>query len=329
MSLFHINPATPSEYQLVLSENSEVWINLHDLLYFLPSHWKPCEERERDKRKRESEETIVENSSNVVYFLWGSERSGFMKLYLYQYDLSGTHPAALHHVIGIDEKDSETDRKNDWVIDEIVGVDEKQNLIYFTGNKHHATQKHVYVSSLLSPSVSASPSSSIRITPEEGTFRDVAVNISQNILVGIQSSLYLPPSLFLLSLPTISYLSSDYSTHIEANYKRRKILYSNLSTITSLPTHSSTTSGLSTSLNIQRRNQLLFPILRIPELHTIEFTTAEQETILLECSVLKPDPGRFGMGPYPCIVSVYGGPHVQRVTNHWVLPSPFSLPIFL
>lgn len=30
-------------------------------------------------------------------------------------------------------------------------------------------------------------------------------------------------------------------------------------------------------------------------------------------------PARFGDGPFPTIVSVYGGPHAQRVTNQWLL----------
>ncbi len=37
----------------------------------------------------------------------------------------------------------------------------------------------------------------------------------------------------------------------------------------------------------------------------------------LFASVLVPDAARYGPGPYPLIVDVYGGPGVQRVANSW------------
>jgi dipeptidyl-peptidase-4 len=40
--------------------------------------------------------------------------------------------------------------------------------------------------------------------------------------------------------------------------------------------------------------------------------------ITLHGAVYRP-PARFGEGPYPTIVSVYGGPHVQFVADSWVL----------
>jgi dipeptidyl-peptidase 4 len=39
----------------------------------------------------------------------------------------------------------------------------------------------------------------------------------------------------------------------------------------------------------------------------------------LYCALYKPDVTRFGEGPYPCIVSVYGGPGPQRVNNAWIM----------
>ncbi|CAE7603352.1 Dpp9 [Symbiodinium microadriaticum] len=37
----------------------------------------------------------------------------------------------------------------------------------------------------------------------------------------------------------------------------------------------------------------------------------------LNCCVYRPDPAVHGEGPYACVVSCYGGPSVQRVTNTW------------
>ena len=41
----------------------------------------------------------------------------------------------------------------------------------------------------------------------------------------------------------------------------------------------------------------------------------------LYCAVYTPDSSVHGPGPYPTVVSVYGGPHVQMVVNRWRLTS--------
>jgi len=53
--------------------------------------------------------------------------------------------------------------------------------------------------------------------------------------------------------------------------------------------------------------------LRAPELTTL--TTRDGTE--LHGAVYKPDPTRFGEGPYPTMISVYGGPHAQRVSMSW------------
>lgn len=50
-----------------------------------------------------------------------------------------------------------------------------------------------------------------------------------------------------------------------------------------------------------------------PELVTL----ANRSRDRLHGLVYRPDSARFGTGPYPCIVDVYGGPHAQRVLNSW------------
>ena len=59
---------------------------------------------------------------------------------------------------------------------------------------------------------------------------------------------------------------------------------------------------------------------RIDELalHPPEFVTFTNRCgVTLQGMIYKPDAGRFGRGPYPTIVDVYGGPHVQRVLQAW------------
>jgi dipeptidyl-peptidase-4 len=50
-----------------------------------------------------------------------------------------------------------------------------------------------------------------------------------------------------------------------------------------------------------------------PQIQTIK--SRDGETLYV--SVLRPDPAIFGPGPYPTLVSVYGGPHSQRVSQNW------------
>jgi dipeptidyl-peptidase-4 len=47
-------------------------------------------------------------------------------------------------------------------------------------------------------------------------------------------------------------------------------------------------------------------------------TLQNRDGVPLFGAIYKP-PASFGEGPFPTIVSVYGGPHAQRVTNNWLL----------
>lgn len=56
--------------------------------------------------------------------------------------------------------------------------------------------------------------------------------------------------------------------------------------------------------------------LSLPTPETV--TLQNRDGVLLFGAIYRP-PTSFGDGPYPTIVSVYGGPHAQRVTNNWLL----------
>lgn len=53
--------------------------------------------------------------------------------------------------------------------------------------------------------------------------------------------------------------------------------------------------------------------LNVPEFFDVTAESGE----LLSGAIYKPDVERFGVGPYPTILYVYGGPHGQLVTNGW------------
>mmetsp|Transcript_132123 Transcript_132123/g.313181 ORF Transcript_132123/g.313181 Transcript_132123/m.313181 type:complete len:842 (-) Transcript_132123:51-2576(-) len=54
--------------------------------------------------------------------------------------------------------------------------------------------------------------------------------------------------------------------------------------------------------------------LQPPELFTLPSSDGK---VTLQAAVYKPDKARFGPGPYPTVVSCYGGPHVQLVSDSW------------
>mmetsp|Transcript_366 Transcript_366/g.996 ORF Transcript_366/g.996 Transcript_366/m.996 type:complete len:847 (+) Transcript_366:33-2573(+) len=51
-----------------------------------------------------------------------------------------------------------------------------------------------------------------------------------------------------------------------------------------------------------------------PELFTLPSTDGK---VTLQGAMYKPDPSKYGPGPYPTVVSCYGGPHVQFVSDTW------------
>lgn len=91
---------------LLLSERSDVWINLHD-----------------DFRALEASAGELAGA-----FLWASEKTGFRHLYLH--DRQGKELRAL--------------TSGEWMIDGVAGVDEAGGHVYFTATKDGATEQHLY-----------------------------------------------------------------------------------------------------------------------------------------------------------------------------------------
>ncbi len=94
-----------NDVNVLLTERSDTWVNLHEDLRFL-------------------------KSSNQ--FLWTSEKDGFKHIYLH--DNTGRQVAQL--------------TKGEWVVDEIVAVDETNKTVYFTGRKDTPIERHLYSVSL-------------------------------------------------------------------------------------------------------------------------------------------------------------------------------------
>merc|ERR1711971_1280853 len=60
----------------------------------------------------------------------------------------------------------------------------------------------------------------------------------------------------------------------------------------------------------------LIKTLALPEPEFVSFPSHDGK-VQLQAALYKPDPSIYGPGPYPTVVSCYGGPHVQFVANAW------------
>lgn len=119
--------------QVIYSQDSNIWVNVHDLLYFLPS-----------------------SDNNEVQFIWASEDSGFRHLYLITSQI-------MPYMNGITESTEPMDyvflqpkilskvalTSGDWeVLGQNIWVDNEKQLVYFMGLKETPLEKHLYVVSL-------------------------------------------------------------------------------------------------------------------------------------------------------------------------------------
>ena len=93
--------ATDLTQRNLLTETSKTWINLNDDLHFL-----------KDRPE----------------FIWGSERSGWHQLYLYDLDGKLLHPISA----------------DDWNLDGVLAVDEKAGVAYVSSNKDAVPDRQVY-----------------------------------------------------------------------------------------------------------------------------------------------------------------------------------------
>lgn len=127
--------------QVIYTERSATWINVHDLLHFL------------------------EINDKQVEFLWATEETGYRHLCHVTSSLELKPPQnGLHtHYAFCDDESSEDNLKarvvkkvsltmGEWeVLCRNLWVDRKRNLVYFMGLAHSPLEKHLYVFNLSQP----------------------------------------------------------------------------------------------------------------------------------------------------------------------------------
>lgn len=131
LSLYFVDRKTAKATR-VLTETNPGWVNMNDDLYFF---------------------------NNGQHFLWPSERDGYMHLYRYRMD------GALENQVTKGRWSlASAGGVAFWVRQAIVGVDEKNDWIYFTALEQSSIERHLY-------RVHSDGSGFTRISKEPGTHR--------------------------------------------------------------------------------------------------------------------------------------------------------------
>lgn len=150
--------------RVLLTESSPVWINLHDMFFPLP----------------------VKHRRYPGGFVWGSERSGFMHLYLYDGDANLIR----------------TLTQGEWVVDRIADVDARRGIVYFLGRLDSPLESHLYA-------VSLDGEAPRRITRESG-MHSVTLDHACKYFVDVHDSPTQPPHVTLHRLSTGSRVRDIY-----------------------------------------------------------------------------------------------------------------------
>ncbi|GJQ74394.1 hypothetical protein Trydic_g21268 [Trypoxylus dichotomus] len=152
--------------QVLYCQESAVWVNVHDLLRFLPP-----------------------TKSNEVRFIWASEETGFRHLYLVTAQIltESVEPSeCLFLQPRILQKVALT--QGNWeVLAQDIWVDEERQLVYFMGLRETPLEKHLYVVSLKRPGM-------VRLLTIPGFSYSCDFNQDCSILVTIYSNIQKTPA---------------------------------------------------------------------------------------------------------------------------------------
>lgn len=280
LQLLHIDAQTGKRVVL-LEESSAVWVNLHELLRVLP-----------DDYRHPSDTSFREGD---FYFLWGSERSGFMQIYLYKYDSLQQRGVLLLEGAPLGGQ------SENWVVESINDVDLKRQVVYLTGNWSNLSERHL-VRVDLNPT--AGDASSVVLVTQTAGWHDAVVHAELGLVAEVFSSKERPVAFYLHRL--------DASTG---------------TTVTETYT---IFDALEDDARVQRQLPVLHALIP-PTIHVIR-SGAPDPAVDLFCAVYLPpglnlqdyllqqqQPTAQKLASFPAIMSVYGGPHVMRVQNQWIL----------
>ncbi|MCB0011834.1 MAG: DPP IV N-terminal domain-containing protein [Anaerolineales bacterium] len=163
LAMWRYMPGTGRSQRLV-HEASDVWINLHELFRPLPHSDKPYSEG----------------------FIWGSEKTGFMHLYLHDREGNLIRPLTA----------------GDWMVTGLAAVDKANELIYFTATLDSPLENHLYVTSFAGETPR-------RITTKPG-MHSVTIDHACERFVDVHQAIDQPPQVTLCALADGAVLATIY-----------------------------------------------------------------------------------------------------------------------
>ncbi len=319
---------------MVLQEYAyDHWVNIHDMLHTLPLAWNPVDQEDNSS-----------SGSPYMYFLWGSERSGYLHPYLmrcprnevksevidsrgYSTGVSAaqysprddvTLPLSRIHAAHVFQLPHCTHPPitggGEWIVDAVLAVDDSTEGIswdvYFTASKESPTSKHLYRTHLLSAThvvEKITPDDEAAVpAPKEGYIAGrgwhevAAVDIASGTYVDVYSTASSPPVTYLRRIDSID-RSGDVVIFDPAALDKRY-------------------QGLKASFTAPQFDKFLGPsVLDVFPDQIISGASRQMPLSSRElyCAAYIPDEAIYGPGPYPIVVAVYGGPHVQLVVDKW------------
>lgn len=213
--------------KILVEETSQCWINLHDLFHPL----------------KETPE----------YFLWASERSGYMHL-----ELRHSQTGQLVRTL----------TSGSWVVQNLVDVDENSSTVYFLANRETPLEIHLY-----SVHYGDETPTVDRLTQESGCHLVHCFDRTYQYCITQWNSIDQYPIIRMLDV------------------KRKRIV--------------------KTFDHLQQRPMQILEQFQFVKPQLFSITNRHSDT--LYCALYRPDDeqGKH-QRPYPTLVSVYGGPHLQR-----------------
>ena len=228
--------------------------------------------------------------------LWASERSGWRHLYVH----SATDGTCLRQLTS-----------GDWPVEEMLAVDAADAaadgaaaapLIYFMGNPASTgdeamaagsyTEKHLF--RIRSDGSDAKPE---LLTRTAGVHGGLALSHDRSCFVDQYSTATEPVQASLTSLPSAAEATSSASAEYRVAAEPLAV-----------------EALLHSARAADPRVESLASVLLAPRF--VSFPSTDGKVSLRAC-LYEPEPAVHGPGPYPCVVSCYGGPHVQFVSNTW------------
>ncbi|XP_063979014.1 dipeptidyl peptidase 9 [Diachasmimorpha longicaudata] len=251
----HFTPLSAS-VRVIYSEQSPIWINVNDLLYFLPS-----------------------DDPNEVKFIWGSEESQFMHLYLITSSIAGLNNGVEEPLDRMDSAylqpriiSKMAITQGDWpVLGRKLWVDEAHGIVYFIGLREGPLEQHAYAVFLGKPL-------EIRLLTRPGhSYNSIYLNKQCTLMVAVYSSIKTLPTCQVFRLS-----QTDWS----------------------VDSISLTPLGFLLEPTISESEMLA------PSIYAHRISSGDT----IYSMVFKPHNFQLGQR-YPTILQVYGGPEVQLVSN--------------